>query len=332
VAPPCGSVAADAGSACVQVRLTASAWPPAFEVSYRRRFALQGDASLPPREGETALSPQRPQRLSSAGEEGRGAGVPLDRGWLFVWVLGGLFCCPWATSTASFAASWRSGCRSRWRSGRVPSLRPASHRTRLRVRRHLHGVPDDATVAGQPEGDDRSDHPRDRTRRSKHRRRRRLLALGAWCSPANDLAPLPSLHEGMTILACVALWPRSGRATRVVLVTYPLVMAFSLVYTGEHYVSDLVAGALMVVAVIAVEERVRRRGIRLPLGGHALPGPAQSGPRAVTCARRPRRRPLPPGLSSPRAAVRCLRSSVRTTPRTTSRTSRSRSSQVQGSW
>jgi hypothetical protein len=149
---------------------------------------------------------------------------------------------------------------------------------------------------------------------------------------ANDLAPLPSLHEGMTILACVALWPRSGRATRVVLVTYPLVMAFSLVYTGEHYVSDLVAGALMVVAVIAVEERVRRRGIRLPLGGHALPGPAQSGPRAVTCARRPRRRPLPPGLSSPRAAVRCLRSSVRTTPRTTSRTSRSRSSQVQGSW
>ncbi|MES1248334.1 MAG: phosphatase PAP2 family protein [Actinomycetota bacterium] len=75
---------------------------------------------------------------------------------------------------------------------------------------------------------------------------------------ANDLAAFPSLHEAMTILLAVMLWPLAGRRWRVLLVLYPLAMAFSLVYTGEHYVVDLAGGGLLVAAVVAVERFVVR--------------------------------------------------------------------------
>ncbi|HZU21176.1 MAG TPA: phosphatase PAP2 family protein [Gaiellaceae bacterium] len=73
---------------------------------------------------------------------------------------------------------------------------------------------------------------------------------------ANDLAAFPSLHEAMTILLSVVLWRRVPRVVRPLLVAYPLLMAFSLVYLGEHYVADLVAGAVLVAAVCAAEPRL----------------------------------------------------------------------------
>jgi hypothetical protein len=69
----------------------------------------------------------------------------------------------------------------------------------------------------------------------------------------NDLAAFPSLHEAMTILVVVTLWSRSLRPLRVVLVLYPLAMAFALVYTGEHYVTDLAGGVLLLAAMLAAE-------------------------------------------------------------------------------
>ncbi len=78
-------------------------------------------------------------------------------------------------------------------------------------------------------------------------------------SLTNNLAAFPSLHEGMTILVVVALWPWVRRPLRVLLVLYPLAMAFALVYSGEHYVSDLVGGALLVAGVVAAERRLRGR-------------------------------------------------------------------------
>ena len=75
---------------------------------------------------------------------------------------------------------------------------------------------------------------------------------------ANDLAAFPSMHEGMTVLLVVMVWPLVRRPWRVLLVLYPLAMAFALVYTGEHYVTDLVGGALLVAAVVAVERYVVR--------------------------------------------------------------------------
>jgi hypothetical protein len=75
---------------------------------------------------------------------------------------------------------------------------------------------------------------------------------------ANDLAAFPSLHEAMTILLVVVLWRRSPRLLRPLLAAYPLAMAFSLVYLGEHYVTDLVAGAVLTVVVVRVEPRLLR--------------------------------------------------------------------------
>lgn len=79
---------------------------------------------------------------------------------------------------------------------------------------------------------------------------------------ANDLAAFPSLHEGMTILLSITLWRHVRPVFRVALVAYPLMMAFSLVYLGEHYVSDLAAGALLTVAVGYAEPRLLRALLR----------------------------------------------------------------------
>ena len=88
---------------------------------------------------------------------------------------------------------------------------------------------------------------------------------------ANDLAAFPSLHEAMTILLVVVLWRRTPRPVRPVLALYPFAMAFSLVYLGEHYVCDLVGGALLTAAVVYAEPRLlralqaRRQRVSVPL-------------------------------------------------------------------
>jgi membrane-associated phospholipid phosphatase len=79
---------------------------------------------------------------------------------------------------------------------------------------------------------------------------------------ANDLAAFPSLHEGMTVLVAIMLWRSVPRVLRPLLAAYPLVMAFALVYTGEHYVIDLVAGALLAIGICWLEPRLTARLVR----------------------------------------------------------------------
>ncbi|HYM13943.1 MAG TPA: phosphatase PAP2 family protein [Dehalococcoidia bacterium] len=58
---------------------------------------------------------------------------------------------------------------------------------------------------------------------------------------ANPVAAMPSLHAAfptLVWLVCWKLWPRWGWA----LVVYPAAMALSVVYMGEHYVADVIAG------------------------------------------------------------------------------------------
>lgn len=66
---------------------------------------------------------------------------------------------------------------------------------------------------------------------------------------SNPVAAMPSLHAGAALLVVLFLWPSVGRAARTALTAYALAMALVLVYTGEHYVVDVVAGWL--VAVVA---------------------------------------------------------------------------------
>jgi hypothetical protein len=81
-------------------------------------------------------------------------------------------------------------------------------------------------------------------------------------SAVDLVAAVPSLHLGGTTLFVLFLWRRVNRWWRPLLVAYPLLMTFSLTYSGEHYVSDCIAGALCAVLVHAIANRVERRRMR----------------------------------------------------------------------
>jgi len=66
----------------------------------------------------------------------------------------------------------------------------------------------------------------------------------------NLVAAIPSLHAGLSAAIAVFLWQRVSHRWRPVLVAYPLVMAFTLVYTAEHYVIDVLLGWLLAAAVL----------------------------------------------------------------------------------
>jgi hypothetical protein len=66
---------------------------------------------------------------------------------------------------------------------------------------------------------------------------------------ANAVAAMPSLHFGYAMLVAVFFRRRVSRRIRPLLLAYPPAMAISLVYTGEHYVIDVLAGIVYVLAV-----------------------------------------------------------------------------------
>jgi membrane-associated phospholipid phosphatase len=62
----------------------------------------------------------------------------------------------------------------------------------------------------------------------------------------NELAAMPSIHAAFPILVWLVLWrtwPKWGWSA----VAYPIAMAFSVVYLGQHYVTDVLAGWLYAV-------------------------------------------------------------------------------------
>jgi len=58
----------------------------------------------------------------------------------------------------------------------------------------------------------------------------------------NNIAAMPSLHAAYPMLLLLFFWKRARPAVRAILVAYVLAMAFTLVYTGEHFVLDEVVG------------------------------------------------------------------------------------------
>jgi hypothetical protein len=59
---------------------------------------------------------------------------------------------------------------------------------------------------------------------------------------ANAVAAVPSLHGGLPMLFWLFFWPLLQARGRLVLAIYPLSMLLTVVYTGEHYVSDVLVG------------------------------------------------------------------------------------------
>jgi membrane-associated phospholipid phosphatase len=64
----------------------------------------------------------------------------------------------------------------------------------------------------------------------------------------NPWAAMPSLHFATSTMAAISL-SETGRAEGAVGWSYALTLGFALVYLGEHYVTDLAAGAGLVAAV-----------------------------------------------------------------------------------
>jgi membrane-associated phospholipid phosphatase len=59
---------------------------------------------------------------------------------------------------------------------------------------------------------------------------------------------MPSLHIAFAVLVALMIGIRLRSRWRYLLALYPLAMGFALVYTGEHYVLDLVFGVLYALA------------------------------------------------------------------------------------
>jgi len=68
---------------------------------------------------------------------------------------------------------------------------------------------------------------------------------------ANPVAAIPSVHSAYPVLLMLFFWRSAGR-WRWLLPIYPLAMAFTLVYTAEHYVFDIILGWLYATVVYFV--------------------------------------------------------------------------------
>jgi membrane-associated phospholipid phosphatase len=69
---------------------------------------------------------------------------------------------------------------------------------------------------------------------------------------ANNVAAMPSLHAAYALLIALYLWRLVPRWARIPLALYPPAMAFALVYSGEHYVVDCIAGWLYAIVTFVV--------------------------------------------------------------------------------
>jgi hypothetical protein len=95
---------------------------------------------------------------------------------------------------------------------------------------------------------------------------------------ANAVAALPSLHAGFALLVTVGLWPVVRHwLPRILLVAFPLAMGVTLVYSGEHYVVDVLLG-FAYVGLIVLGLRLWDRWRQQPT---ALPEPAAASEPSV---------------------------------------------------
>lgn len=75
------------------------------------------------------------------------------------------------------------------------------------------------------------------------------LLLEGQTGGSNPVAAMPSLHFAFSLLAAMFVVGLLRSRWRLLIYVYPLLMALTLVYTGEHYVLDLFFGGVYAVAV-----------------------------------------------------------------------------------
>lgn len=85
----------------------------------------------------------------------------------------------------------------------------------------------------------------------------------ATIGASNDVAAMPSLHASYPFLAFVMFWPVSRKLGLLGLLYFAL-MSLALVYLAEHYVVDIIAGALCVLLSVRIASAIDRRMAPLP--------------------------------------------------------------------
>lgn len=97
----------------------------------------------------------------------------------------------------------------------------------------------------------------------------------------NPVAAMPSLHAAYPFMLLLFFWS-AGRSVRIGLGLYTLAMGFALVYGGEHFVTDILAGWAMAgvaYALVTVAPALARRaGLRRgPTARVRGPAPLERG-------------------------------------------------------
>ncbi len=75
----------------------------------------------------------------------------------------------------------------------------------------------------------------------------------------NQVAAMPSLHAAFAALIGAFFWRGASWWMRIVLVGYPVAMGIALMYSGEHYLIDVLMGWLYVAGVMVVAAWAERR-------------------------------------------------------------------------
>jgi membrane-associated phospholipid phosphatase len=94
----------------------------------------------------------------------------------------------------------------------------------------------------------------------------------------NPLAAMPSLHFATSLMAALLL-AEVGPVAGALGASYTLALGFALVYLGEHYVVDLLAGAALTGAVRALAPRAQPAATRLARAVGSLEAFAHGGGR-----------------------------------------------------
>ena len=84
-----------------------------------------------------------------------------------------------------------------------------------------------------------------------------LVSQGQYL--VNPVAAMPSLHTAYATLAAGFFWFGARGWQKVLLACYPLAMGFALLYGGEHYLVDEIAGAAYALVVVAGWRYLRAR-------------------------------------------------------------------------
>ena len=108
-----------------------------------------------------------------------------------------------------------------------------------------------------------------------------ISEIGDSLAGSNVVAAMPSLHTAVTVVIAIVLCSRGWR-WGVLGITYAAAMSFSLVYLGEHYLVDVIAGALTGAAAwrlaISLERHIARPGATddLPQSNESAPNETAS--------------------------------------------------------